>query len=170
MNLRHANRLIMQTSQSHDPRNATIAAPHDPAALAHQWPGPRQILPKGGAAQQSSAVTCPSSPASPCSGDVRRLSGRGHCNPCRLRSGRGVVGCRRVAPAVPGNDRQCAGAGVLSHHCRVAAAPGDEVAAGKAASGGLKPPCDRPCGSQRQHPDYHGWARPVPPLRLPSPQ
>ena len=37
----------------------------------------------------------------PCSGDVRRLRGRSHRDPHRLRPGRRVVGCRRVAPLFP---------------------------------------------------------------------
>jgi hypothetical protein len=36
--LRHANRLIMQTSQSHDPRNATLGfASCDPVFGSHRW-------------------------------------------------------------------------------------------------------------------------------------
>jgi hypothetical protein len=44
MNLRHANRLIMQTSQSHDPRNATRLDSSDPVRPA-QWPGPIRTRP-----------------------------------------------------------------------------------------------------------------------------
>ena len=60
-------------------------------------------------------------PHIPCSDDVRRHRSAGRSDPRRLRAARRILGCRRVAPAVPWH-RQCSGARVRADNRRLAAA------------------------------------------------
>jgi hypothetical protein len=67
-------------------------------------------------------TACRSRPVSSCCVDVRRLRSGSRRNPHRIRATGGVVGRRRVAPAVPRNHGQRAGAGMRARHRRLEAA------------------------------------------------
>jgi hypothetical protein len=123
-------------------------------------------------------TACRSRPVSSCCVDVRRLRSGSRRNPHRIRATGGVVGRRRVAPAVPGRDRHRAGAGVRPGHRRLETvahdAAGGEVGAPGQGPGALNPALPSvatlgrepalkagPSGRQRQRQRFIRAARPA---------